>query len=84
MVIHILVNGGLKVMPPVDLESAELRAYLSDEASTWAIVHGLRNLIMKGTSRVADNQVDAVSPFDQPLGNDQHDLLHAAAAVKWV
>jgi hypothetical protein len=46
LAIHILVNEGLKVMPPVDLESAGLRTYLTDEARTWAIVHGLRNLAL--------------------------------------
>lgn len=48
LAIHIGVNAGLKVMPPVDLDPAELRAYLSEEASTWAIVHGLRNLALPG------------------------------------
>jgi len=46
LVLHILVNEGLKVMPPVDLEPTKLRSYLTDEAGTWALVHGLRNLAL--------------------------------------
>jgi len=33
-------------MPPADLGPAELRTYLSNEAGTWALVHGLRNLAL--------------------------------------
>jgi hypothetical protein len=40
--IHIVANGVLKEFPPEDPTLEELRAYLSDEASTWALVHGLR------------------------------------------
>lgn len=40
--IHMLVNGVLKQFPPEDPTLDELRAYLSEEAGTWAAVHGLR------------------------------------------
>lgn len=40
--IHIVANGFLKRWPPDDPTLDELRNYLSEEASTWALVHGLR------------------------------------------
>jgi hypothetical protein len=40
--IHIVANGVLKKFPPDDPTLDELKAYLSEEASTWALVHGLR------------------------------------------
>ncbi|NNE07527.1 MAG: hypothetical protein HKN20_03085 [Gemmatimonadetes bacterium] len=42
LTIHIVLNGFVKVMPPEDPSLAELKTYLSDEAGTWALVHGIR------------------------------------------
>ncbi len=40
--IHVILNSVLKDFPPKDPTVAELQAYLSNEAGTWAIVHGFR------------------------------------------
>ncbi len=40
--IHIVANMVLKVFPPENPSLAELKTYLSNEAATWAIVHGIR------------------------------------------
>jgi hypothetical protein len=40
--IHIVANGVLKKFPPDDPTLDQLKTYLSEEASTWALVHGLR------------------------------------------
>jgi hypothetical protein len=40
--IHIVANVVLKKFPPEDPTLDQLKAYLSEEASTWALVHGLR------------------------------------------
>ena len=40
--IHIVANVFLKNFPPEDPTLDQLKAYLSEEASTWAVVHGLR------------------------------------------
>lgn len=40
--IHIVANGFLKKFPPDDPTLDELKIYLSQEANTWALVHGLR------------------------------------------
>jgi hypothetical protein len=40
--IHIIANVVLKKFPPEDPTLDQLQAYLSEEASTWAVVHGLR------------------------------------------
>lgn len=42
LAIHIILNGVLKEFPPEDPTATELQAYLSNEANTWAIVHGFR------------------------------------------
>ena len=42
LAIHVILNVVLKKFPPEDPTSAELQAYLSNEAGTWAIVHGFR------------------------------------------
>jgi hypothetical protein len=42
LAIHIILNMVLKEFPTVDPTVAELQAYLSKEAATWAIVHGFR------------------------------------------
>ena len=42
LVIHVTLNSVLKEFPPEDLTPTELQVYLSNEASTWAIVHGFR------------------------------------------
>jgi len=42
MAIHIILNVVLKQFPPENPTAAELQKYLSDEAGTWAIVHGFR------------------------------------------
>jgi hypothetical protein len=42
LVIHIVANAVLKKLPPEDPTLAELKTYLSEEASAWAWVHGLR------------------------------------------
>lgn len=47
-VIHIVVNNVLKTFPPESPSLAELEAYLVQEASTWAVVHGLRYLAFVG------------------------------------
>lgn len=41
-VIHIVANSVLKVFPPENPSLDELKTYLSNEAGTWAIVHGIR------------------------------------------
>ncbi len=46
LVLHVLVNEGLKVMPPEAPAPEELQAYLASQASTWAVIHGLRNLAL--------------------------------------
>jgi len=46
LTLHVLVNAGLKTMPPPMLGATELRACLAEEASTWALVHGLRNVAL--------------------------------------
>ena len=46
--IHVFVNGVLKEFPPANPSLAELQSYLSNEASTWAIVHGLKYLALVG------------------------------------
>ena len=46
--LHMFLNGVLKQFPPENPSLAELQAYLSAEASTWAIVHGLRYLALVG------------------------------------
>ena len=46
--IHIYVNGALKQFPPEAPTPEELAVYLSSEASTWAIVHGLKYLALAG------------------------------------
>jgi len=40
--IHIVANRVLKKFPPEDPTLDELKTYLSEEASSWAVVHGLR------------------------------------------
>jgi hypothetical protein len=40
--IHIVANLVLKQFPPSDPTPEQLTAYLSDQASTWAVVHGVR------------------------------------------
>jgi hypothetical protein len=42
LAIHVILNVVLKEFPPEDPTPAELQAYLSNEAGTWAIVHGFR------------------------------------------
>ena len=42
LVIHIVANMVLKVFPPENPSLAELQTYLSNEAGSWAIVHGIR------------------------------------------
>lgn len=42
LAIHIVLNSVLKTFPPEDPTATELQAYLANEASTWAIVHGFR------------------------------------------
>ena len=42
LAIHIVLNSMLKEFPPQNPTVTELQAYLSDEAGTWAIVHGFR------------------------------------------
>jgi hypothetical protein len=46
--IHIFVNGFLKVVPPENPSLQELKDYLTAEAGTWAIVHGLKYLALVG------------------------------------
>jgi hypothetical protein len=46
LAIHIVANGVLKVFPPENPSLSELQSYLSDEAGTWAIVHGIRYVAM--------------------------------------
>lgn len=41
-VIHIIANVFLKKFPPDNPSVDELQSYLSEEATTWALVHGLR------------------------------------------
>jgi len=40
--IHVVANGVFKVFPPENPSLAELQTYLSNEAGSWAIVHGVR------------------------------------------
>jgi len=40
--IHIVANGVLKQFPPENPTLEQLKDYLSEEASSWALVHGLR------------------------------------------
>lgn len=42
LAIHIVANMVLKTFPTESLTSTQLKDYLSDEAGTWAIIHGLR------------------------------------------
>lgn len=42
LAIHIILNMVLKEFPPESATATELQAYLAQEASTWAIVHGFR------------------------------------------
>ncbi len=42
LAIHIYVNSFVKQFPPDNPSLVELQQYLSDEAESWAIVHGLR------------------------------------------
>lgn len=46
--IHIVVNAVLKEFPPDDPTLDQLKAYLSEQASTWAVVHGLRYVAFVG------------------------------------
>ena len=48
LAIHMFVNGMLKEFPPQNPSLAELKSYLSAEASTWAMVHGLKYLALVG------------------------------------
>lgn len=48
LAVHMFVNGVLKEFPPLDPSPAELKSYLSAEASTWAVVHGLKYLALVG------------------------------------
>ena len=48
--IHVVVNFVMKTYPPESPTPDELRAYLSEEAGTWALVHGLRYLAVAGIS----------------------------------
>lgn len=42
LTIHVILNMVLKEFPPEDPTVTELQGYLSNEAGTWAIVHGFR------------------------------------------
>jgi hypothetical protein len=42
MAIHIIANMALKTLPAEDFNFTELQEYLSNEKSTWAVVHGMR------------------------------------------
>lgn len=42
LAIHIYVNSFVKQFPPENPSLVELQQYLSDQADSWAIVHGLR------------------------------------------
>ena len=42
LLLHIVLNGFVKRFPPENPSPAELEAYLSAEAGTWAMVHGLK------------------------------------------
>lgn len=46
--LHMFLNGVLKKFPPENPSLAELQAYLSAEAGTWAVVHGLKYLALVG------------------------------------
>ena len=48
LALHIFVNSVLKQFPPESPSLAELQAYLSAEAGTWSIVHGLRYVALAG------------------------------------
>lgn len=45
---HFLVNGILKTFPPPSADLPQLQQYLAEQASTWAIVHGLRYVAIAG------------------------------------
>ncbi len=45
-VIHVVANAVIKVFPPENPSLAELQTYLSNEAGSWAIVHGIRYVAM--------------------------------------
>jgi hypothetical protein len=42
LAIHVILNAVLKEFPPENPTVTELQAYLTEQASTWAIVHGFR------------------------------------------
>ncbi len=42
IIIHIILNIILKTFPSTDFTLTELQSYLSNESSTWALVHGMR------------------------------------------
>ena len=42
LLIHVIANSFLKKFPPEHTTPDQLKAYLSEEARTWALVHGLR------------------------------------------
>jgi hypothetical protein len=48
LLIHIILNGAIKKFPPQSPSLIELQAYLSAEANTWAIVHGLKYVALVG------------------------------------
>jgi len=48
LAIHMIVNGVVKEFPPQNPSLAELKSYLSAQASTWAAVHGLKYLALVG------------------------------------
>ena len=50
LAIHIFVNGFLKKFPPENPSLPELKDYLTVEASTWAIVHGLKYSALLATT----------------------------------
>lgn len=46
--VHMVVNMALKSFPDPKLTKDQLQAYFQDEASTWAVVHGLRYFAIVG------------------------------------
>ncbi len=48
LLLHIILNGAIKQFPPQSPSLVELQAYLSAEANTWAIVHGLKYVALVG------------------------------------
>ncbi|MEM7282041.1 MAG: hypothetical protein AAF438_10485 [Pseudomonadota bacterium] len=48
LAIHVYVNGFLKTFPAESLSADALEAYLSAEAPTWAIVHGMKYVALVG------------------------------------